>query len=380
MRHVKVDVKPEESGLERYVAGEHMDTDDLHIRRWGIIGDGYLGPAFHRKFVKGQVLYGSRRTYLRKVAVAKFDGICANTTFVLEPSSDELLPELLPFIMQTEAFTEHSVKQSKGSVNPYINWKDIAWYEFALPPKDKQRRIAEILWAADEVIICLHTVRANIDNLLSAIRENEICDAKHPRRRLDICLSGMVPGRSVVGLNRPATESEFGVLKVSAVGADGFVPEENKALVDSKDFRPEFSVKAGDLLITRANTRELVGRVCITPAHYQNLMLCDKTIRMAVREDVASKLFLLEALKSREVRSQIEADATGTGGAMKNISQRKILNLRIPLPDLDVQQLIVSKIQDVVASKQSVIDHLAQTLTYRNALLNELLMQGNGHV
>jgi type I restriction enzyme S subunit len=149
---VKVDVNPETSGFQRYVAGEHMETDNLHITSWGNIGNGYLGPAFHRKFVKGQVLYGSRRTYLRKVAVAEFDGICANTTLVLEPKDGSLLPELLPFIMQSESFTEFSIKNSKGSVNPYINWSDLARYEFPLPPLDEQRRIAEILWAADEVI------------------------------------------------------------------------------------------------------------------------------------------------------------------------------------------------------------------------------------
>ena len=85
VRRVKERVDPETSGLERYVAGDHMDTDDLRIRRWGEIGSGYLGPAFHMRFRPGQVLYGSRRTYLRKVAVADFDGICANTTFVIEP-------------------------------------------------------------------------------------------------------------------------------------------------------------------------------------------------------------------------------------------------------------------------------------------------------
>src|SRR5688500_3783496 len=84
-RTVKEDVNPEGSDLERYVAGEHMQTDDLRIRNWGTIGDGYLGPAFHRRFYAGQILYGSRRTYLRKVAVADFDGVCANTTFVIEP-------------------------------------------------------------------------------------------------------------------------------------------------------------------------------------------------------------------------------------------------------------------------------------------------------
>jgi len=109
VRQVKDRVDPETSGLERYVAGEHMDTDDLRIRRWGTIGDGYLGPAFHMRFRSGQVLYGSRRTYLRKVAVADFDGICANTTFVVEPNTPELLPEFLPLVMTTEAFHAHSI-------------------------------------------------------------------------------------------------------------------------------------------------------------------------------------------------------------------------------------------------------------------------------
>src|SRR5436190_22767014 len=108
VRLVKERVNPKTAGLDRFVAGEHMDTDDLRIRRWGSIGDGYLGPAFHMRFKPGQVLYGSRRTYLRKVAVADFEGITANTTFVLEPKdATVLLPELLPFIMQTEPFHEH---------------------------------------------------------------------------------------------------------------------------------------------------------------------------------------------------------------------------------------------------------------------------------
>ncbi|MCP3997609.1 MAG: restriction endonuclease subunit S, partial [bacterium] len=77
VRHVKDKVDPDESGLERYIAGEHMNSDDLRIRRWGEIGDGYLGPAFHMRFKPGHVLYGSRRTYLRKVAVADFEGITA---------------------------------------------------------------------------------------------------------------------------------------------------------------------------------------------------------------------------------------------------------------------------------------------------------------
>ena len=146
VRQVKDRVDPTAAGLERYVAGEHMDTDDLQIRRWGTVGNGYLGPAFHARFRPGQVLYGSRRTYLRKVAVADFEGVTANTTFVIETRDpNALLPALLPFIMQTEAFHGYSIEKSKGSVNPYVNFSDIAAYEFALPPLAEQRRMADLL-------------------------------------------------------------------------------------------------------------------------------------------------------------------------------------------------------------------------------------------
>ncbi len=153
VRQCKEKADPETSGLERYVAGDHMDTDDLRLRRWGEIGSGYLGPAFHMRFKPGQVLYGSRRTYLRKVAVANFDGICANTTFVLEPKDPEdLLPELLPFLMQTDKFNAFSVKNSKGSVNPYINFSDLARFEFSLPPKAEQEKLLEGLVCLEEVL------------------------------------------------------------------------------------------------------------------------------------------------------------------------------------------------------------------------------------
>ena len=142
----------ENTDLTRYVAGEHMFSEDIHLRKWGTIGDGYLGPAFIRKFNKGDILYGSRRTYLKKVAIADFDGITANTTFVIKANEDLIEPVLLAHLMLSHDFTEYSVKNSRGSVNPYINWKDIADYEFLLPPKAEQKRLAKLLWAADEVV------------------------------------------------------------------------------------------------------------------------------------------------------------------------------------------------------------------------------------
>lgn len=152
VRMLKEQVDPVAEGVERYVAGEHMETENVHIRKWGNVGEGYLGPAFIRRFRKGQVLYGSRRTYLKKVAVAEWDGVTANTTFVLEAVEGKLLQELLPWLMLSSRFTKHSIQESKGSTNPYINFPDIAKFEFDLPPFDQQRRIAEILWAVDNAM------------------------------------------------------------------------------------------------------------------------------------------------------------------------------------------------------------------------------------
>ncbi len=148
----KQNVDRDNTNLIRYVKGEHMGSEDLHLRSWGELQDEYLGPAFIRRFDEGDILYGSRRTYLRKVVIAPFSGITSNTTFVIKANEENIDKRLLPFIMMSEGFTENSIRNSKGSVNPYINWKDIAEYEFLLPPKDQQAKLAKLLWAMDEVV------------------------------------------------------------------------------------------------------------------------------------------------------------------------------------------------------------------------------------
>lgn len=148
----KKKVDRDNTELTRYVKGEHMGSEDLHLRSWGELQDEYLGPAFIRRFDEGDILYGSRRTYLRKVVIAPFSGITSNTTLVIKANEKKIDKRLLPFVMMSEGFTENSIKNSKGSVNPYINWKDIAKYEFLLPPKEQQAQLAELLWAMDGVI------------------------------------------------------------------------------------------------------------------------------------------------------------------------------------------------------------------------------------
>lgn len=132
-------------GIKRIVAGENLESEDFKIRTWGIVGKDFLGPAFHVMFEPGDILYGSRRTYLRKVSLADFRGVCANTTFVVRAKEDLLLQDLLKHIMLSERFTQYSIAKSKGSTNPYINWKDLDDFTFKLPDIESQKKMVEIL-------------------------------------------------------------------------------------------------------------------------------------------------------------------------------------------------------------------------------------------
>lgn len=155
---------PLETGLERYVGLEHIEPENLHIKEWGLVAE---GTSFTRRFRKGQVLFAKRRAYQRKVAMAESDGVCSGDILVFEPKDDRLLPELLPFIVQSEAFFANALRTSSGSLSPRTRWRDLAAYEFTLPPLDEQRRIADILWAADSVV-------AKRENVIECLRRTRI--------------------------------------------------------------------------------------------------------------------------------------------------------------------------------------------------------------
>lgn len=169
VREVKLNVDRTNNPYEFYVAGDHMDGEDLTIRRKGRFDTDDVGPAFTRIFRPGQILYGSRRTYLKKVAVADFDGICSNTTFILESKEPNFFcQELLPFIMLSEAFTKWSVSHSKGSTNPYVLFSDLAGFTLNLPSLDEQKVLADKLWAAYRVKESYRKLLAATDDMVKA--------------------------------------------------------------------------------------------------------------------------------------------------------------------------------------------------------------------
>lgn len=211
----KKSVDRDNTDLTLYVKGEHMGSEDLHLREWGELTDEYLGPAFIRKFEKGDILYGSRRTYLRKVVIAPFEGITSNTTFVIRANEKRIDKRLLPFIMMSEGFTDNSIKNSKGSVNPYINWKDIANYEFLLPPKSEQARLAELLWAIDEVIEREREVLERLEKAYSLKIDSIFTIENQDWKYIPLKKIARVNRRSLSGSHNP--EYEFKYLDIAGI-------------------------------------------------------------------------------------------------------------------------------------------------------------------
>jgi type I restriction enzyme S subunit len=162
-------------------------------------------------------------------------------------------------------------------------------------------------------------------------------------------LARIEAGHSPKAENRPAAPEEHGVLKVSAVSWGDFQPEENKVLPPDYHVDPALTLRKGDLLISRANTVELVGAVTLVHENHPNLMLSDKTLRLVPKSPDLSREFLLYALRMPWVRADFEEDATGTSDSMRNLSQDKIRSAPIPLAPANEQRRIISKLESLLA-------------------------------
>jgi type I restriction enzyme S subunit len=173
---------------------------------------------------------------------------------------------------------------------------------------------------------------------------------------------------------------EWGVLKVGCVNGISFDADENKALPAGVEPRPELEIKAGDILMSRANTRELLGSASVVRTVRPRLLLCDKLYRLKVLHTVVDEDYLVLSLGSNVARFQMEREATGASSSMQNISQETVRNLIIPLPPISEQRAIISflnretvRIDALVAKKERLIELLQEK---RTALINQAVTKG----
>ena len=148
-QNIAVRVDPADAKTDVYVGLEHLDPSTIHLRQWGHPSD-VTGQKL--AFKKGDVIFGRRRAYQRKLAVAEFDGICSAHALVVRAKPKMILQEFLPFFLQSDMFMERAIEISVGSLSPTINWKMLRAQVFPLPPLVEQKCVSEILREADEVV------------------------------------------------------------------------------------------------------------------------------------------------------------------------------------------------------------------------------------
>jgi len=148
-KNISERVDPNNTDLQVYIGLEHIDSESIHIKRSGA-PDEVDGQKL--RFYPGDVIFGRRRAYQRKAAIATTDGFCSAHALVLRANPEVIDPKLFPFFLHSDAFMHRAVDISVGSLSPTINWGTLKHQEFLLPPKNQQAKLAELLWAMDEVL------------------------------------------------------------------------------------------------------------------------------------------------------------------------------------------------------------------------------------
>lgn len=356
VKEVKNKIDRNNNPYEFYVAGDHMDTDSLSIPRRGSFLTDDVGPAFIREFKEGQVLYGSRRTYLRKVAVADFDGVTANTTFVLETKDENVLRQrLLPFIMYTEGFTAWSIKKSRGSTNPYVLFKDLADYEFDLPSIKEQDKLAEVLWSINDTLQAYQNLLTQTDALVQAqfvemFGDLDANTKNYPVKKLSD-IASYWNGLTYKPSDEVKSNKEGILVLRSSNIQNGVLNFEDNVFV-SCEIKERLFVKENDILMcVRNGSANLVGKTAMinnltTPMTFGAFM-------MIIRSEYYP--FLKTYFETPFFRNRI---TTGTS-TINQITTKMLNQIHIPIPDLDK----VEQFDDFVCQAASSKSTLQKTIT-----------------
>lgn len=359
--NVRID-NPSESGMEHYVGLEHLDSDSLKIRRWGTPDD---VEATKLMFKKGDIIFGRRRAYQRKLGVAEFDGICSAHAMVLRAKPDVVLPEFLPFFMQSDRFMSRAVEISVGSLSPTINWKTLAVQKFVLPPIDEQARLVDLLQAIERTIEAHQEVGGSSGQLVRSLLADVL------GRSWPVVELGSVVQETQYGLSLNAgSEGRYPMLRMMNI-EDGLCVENDIKYVDlnAKDFEA-YRLVRGDVLFNRTNSYELVGRTGVYELEGDHVF-ASYLVRIKTNPEKLEPKFLTLYLNSDLGRRQVLAYAT-KAVSQANVNASNLLRVRLPLPPLDVQEQLLDEIAGAKAAEKAAALRRSSAEEMKTQLLAEI--------
>ncbi|MBL0049294.1 MAG: restriction endonuclease subunit S [Bacteroidetes bacterium] len=354
-------------GIEHVVGLEHIDTGDLHLRKSATIEE---STTFSKKFRKGDVLFGRRRAYLKKAAQADFDGICSGDITVLRVKK-ELSSVLLPFIVNNDKFFDYAVKHSAGGLSPRVKFKDLANYEFLLPSKAEQARLAELLWAMDEVIEKEKRVLDKLQIGLSAKSSDIIWNSKHEMKSL-ISFAEKSIGKFVDGdwiESKDQSEEGIRLLQLADIGIGEFI-NKSRRYISHETFKRLrcFEVLPGDVLIARMP--DPIGRACIVEDIGSKMITAVDCCIARVNSNDSSKKYLLYLLNSFEFLHKANLLASGT--TRQRIARKSLEEIAVPKPILKTQLEIVEKLEILGNCILEVKSKISSSQSLLKSLINQI--------
>jgi len=348
-QNVAVRLDPADAKTDVYVGLEHLDPSTIHLRQWGHPSD-VTGQKL--VFKKGDVIFGRRRAYQRKLAVAEFDGICSAHAMVVRAKPKTILPEFLPFFLQSDMFMERAIEISVGSLSPTINWKTLREQVFPLPPLDEQKRIAEILWATDEAVEKWNICQSSLQRLIESIVEETAKNARDKGWDFK-ALGDVATVERGKFSHRPRNLPQFygGPYPFAQTGdvhrAKGVIRDFEYTLTDEgKQYSKSFP--SGTILITIA---AVIGATAITETE---TWATDSVVGIVPGAEI--NVYFLEYFL-RTQRHYLE-NVAATQTAQKNINLQILRPLHVPVPPLAVQESIVEKIAKIQAQIDLLENHL----------------------
>jgi type I restriction enzyme S subunit len=361
-------------GIEHVVGLEHIDSEDIHLRRSASIEE---ETTFTKKFAKGDILFGRRRAYLKKAARADFEGICSGDITVMR-ATDRLLPDLLPFIVNNDKFFDYAITHSAGGLSPRVKFKDLANYEFLLPPKQQQVELSELLKSSDNVLLADLNMRESLNESYASCLVNQVVKAsgdQFSRVKLEdlITIKHGFPFKSEFW-----AEDDQSLPIAVTIGnynyTGGFRFVSTKIKCYSGEYPKEYELFPGDILLAmtcQTPGGEILGIPGIieedgrTYLHNQRIGKVEVAVEGKILSSYLYILFL-----TGDFRQFVFSSASGT--KVLHTSPSKILKYEFLLPPMDYQRKVINKFEILFRTKNILDGKLLDNRLVASSLINQV--------
>jgi type I restriction enzyme S subunit len=362
----EISTNPVKEGFKHVVGLEHIDSEEIQLTRSADIDT--LG-TFTKKFKCGDLLFGRRRAYLKKAARANFDGICSGDITVMRAMSD-LLPELLPFVINNERFFNYAIKHSAGSLSPRVKFKDLSNYEFLLPPKDEQTLLAKLFWSLNDLIESRLRTLENLDQLYIVKIEKQLLSKGSKK----ISIGGLGKVIRGVGFKPDDLVENYSAQSCLILRSNNIY--KSRINFDDAIYLPLIKMKSdqllhrGDYAICMSNgSKELVGKVA--PIEDASYNIAVGSFCAGYRPNNEFNYTLLgHFFRSNTYRNMIKSILSGS--AINNLKPSDIEGISIGINENNIDKLL--KDLDLLRLNiQNVNDNISELKKLQKSLINQFL-------